>query len=566
MSLPGAIDTKTSTGNSKDEQYVLDYLNELKEESEDAKKKFCPVEDDKDALKLYRGQYKPGDRNQYYSCDFVQMFIDRMVAGLTDNRPVLRVENRKQGLKKMASALEKSMTAVWQEEDMQRKSYRMCHNSAIRRSSGMYTGYDAINDCVSIEILTKDQVHFDPQINESSQIDQGEFVIVERIKPVDELVYRFPGRGALIKSEDVSFTSDKERSGISIKSPVTDLLKSSPRKSVSRIIPRTYIYEAFLRDRQCGADGEPYFPHGRRLIYTKDLVLWDGPVPYWDGQFPVDWFDWGVDPEHPWGISAPMMLKRLQLSFNEILDGTVANHILSNFLLITGASDVLDPAQWANLQKITNSLILRKTSANKELTVTPPPSFGADKLNMAKALFTYAQLMTGVTDVTLGEHPGSLQSGQAIEGLQEGASLMTRSRASRLEDFYGRVGSKLMARILQFWPGDRVFHLLGPGGEAFEYILNRKELFINDDGSPVSDKDRRDVFRHLRFAVLPGSSAPGTRQKRAEMMVKLMMLGCATRKMVLEAADFNDVDRILLDVQEEFKTFPPPGFERKKAN
>lgn len=563
LSTPPSINTTAATGTSKDEHHLLDYLDELLTESKEHKKKNCSEEDDKEALRLYRGNFGPTDRTNYFSCDFIQMFIDRMVAQLTDQRPVLRVEHRKSGLKNMAKALEKVMFGVWQEEDMQRQTYRMCHNAAIRRSAGLYIGYDHIQDAVSIETLTKDQVWLDPQVVDASQIDKGEYIIIERIRTLAELKQRFPGRGMLVKAEDVPFT--QEAKGTTVNSPATDLLRNGANKTIHSVIGRTRVYEAIIKDRQESVGGASLFPYGRRIIYTRDMVLWDGPCPYWDGLPPIDWFDWSVDPEHPYGISAPMSLKRLQLAFNEILDGTVNNHVLSNFISVVGDADALDPGQWKNLQQITNSLILRKNGREKSLTITPPPAFGADKLNMAKTLFTYAQLLTGVTDVTLGEHPGSVQSGQAIAGLQEGANLMTRARASRLEDFYTRVGSKLMSRILQFWPSDRVVHLLGPSGESIDYVLNRKELFLTDTQQPVTDLERRDIFRYLRFAILPGSSAPGTRQKRAEMMVKLHMLGCASRKAVLQAADFADADGMLQEAEEDFKKFPPPGFVREKG-
>lgn len=559
VNLP-SIDTKTSKS-SREEDKLIAYLKELKEESAESKKKHAPDADDKSSLELYRGNYQPKGRDAYFSCDFIQAFIDRMVAQLTDNRPILRVEHRKVGLKETAKALEKVMHGVWQESDMQRQSYKMCHNAAVKRSAGIYVGYDGQDPY--LEMLTKDQVWMDPSVQEAALAHKAEYVIIERCKPLDELKQRFPIRGTLVKEDDVKYGKDK--AGQLVKSPVTALLGMGSKKLETSVIPRAYIYEAFVKDRQCNTKGEELFPYGRRIIYTKDVVLWDGPLPYWDGMIPVDWFDWSVDPDHPWGISAPMQMKRLQLAFNEVLDGTVSNVILSNFLSIIGDADALDVTQWGNLQKISNSLIMRKSAMNKTLEINAPPSFGNEQMSIARQLFTYAQLLMGVTDVTLGDQPGSLQSGQAIEGLQEAANLMTRARASRLEDFYARAGSKLMARILQFWPSDRVFHLLGPTGEAVEYAINRKELFLNEDNLPVTPEQRKEMFKYLRFAVLPGSSAPGTKARRAEMMVRLHMLGAASRKMVLEAADFQDPERMLKEAEEDFAKFPPAGFQRVKG-
>lgn len=556
------IDTKLPD-TSEDEQVLLRKLSNLRDEAAEYKKRTLKRPDsssEEDDLKLYRGEVGPKDR--FFDGNFVQAFIDRMVAQLTDNRPTLRVEHRKVGLKTMAKVLEKAIHAVWQESDLQRQAYKMCHNAAVKRSSGVYTGYDPTLDDIYFEVLRQDQVLCDPIVNEAGLMDRGEYVLINRTKSLSELRMRFPGRGAQVKSD--SSLVQPGRGARTVDSPVTELVKSGGVKTIADAVPRAEVWEGFIKDRQQDLHGKFLFPTYRHIIYTKEIILSDTPLAYWDGRIPIDWFDWAVDPEHPFGISAPSLMRRLQLSFNQVMDGTVENTLISNFIQVIGDYDAIDPARWKDLQKIRSTLILRKTSQNKTISILPPPVYGADKVMLAKTLFNFAQLLMGVTDVTLGESPGSLQSGVAVEGLQESANLMTRARASRLEDFFTRVGNKAISRILQFMTSDKVFSFLGPTGEAFEYAVKRGEMFVSDDGKPLSDADRRDVFKYMRFSVLPGSSAPGTRVRRAEMMVKLNAIGAASRKMVLQAADYPDPEQMLKEAEEDFQKFPPPGFVRDK--
>lgn len=545
-----------------DEKALIERLTKLKKESEESKKKFLNGPEDmvdKDSLALYRGETVRKD--QHFDGNFLQAFTDRMVAQLTDNRPILRVENRKAGLNKVAKTLEKVVHGVWQESDLQRQAFKMCHNAAIRRSSGLYTGYDPVEDMIYFEILQRSQVYSDPMVGEAGLMDRGEYVIIERIKPISEIRLRFPGRGAQVKPD--ASTRPLGGLGTTINSPVTELIKRDQSVKINEDgIPRAKVWEAIIRDRQLDTAGKRLFPTYRQIIYTRHLVLSDAPLTYWDGLIPIDWFDWAVDPEHPWGISAMALGKRMQLAFNDIMDTTVENTVISNFMTVTGPDDALSAKQWGLLGKIRSSIILKTTSANKVVSVQPPPVYGADKVTLAKTIFNFAQLLFGVTDVTLGENPGSLQSGVAVEGLQESANLMTRARASRLEDFFTRVGNKIIARIFQYVTSDRVFSFVGPTGEAFEYALRRQDLFVDAEGKPVSDKDRKDFFKYFRFSVLPGSSAPGTRSRRAEMMTNLQAIGCASRKMVLQAADFQDPDQMLADAEADFQKFPPPGFKR----
>lgn len=560
--LEPPLDPKAA-GGSIAEHALIDQLDTLQREGEDARALYFKGQDLEDDIALYRGVFAPDERKTYYALNFIQAFIDRMVAELTDNRPILRVEHRKAGLKKAAAALEKTILSLWNELDVQRQTFKMCENAAVTRAAGLYTGYDPESDSIYLELLRNGQVVFSPEVYEAAYVDRADYVMIHRVRTLDEIRRRFPVRGSLVRA-DTSTTPGAGTTNLGA-APLDQVLRMGGSIGSSDALPRAVLTEVLVKDRQTTPDGRPLFPNGRRIIRSKDTILWDGPNTYWDGLWPVDWFDWVVDPQHPYGsISECGRLKRSQLSFNEIMDGLVENQILSNVMTVVGDYDAITPKQWGMLQKLKNSLALAKRNRNATLEVKPPPEFGASRLAVAKSLFTYAQVVTGVTDATLGENPGSLQSGVAIEGLQEGAKLMNRARASRLEDFFTRVGNKLVARIFQFMTSDRIMTMLGPTDEAIDYAFNRAELFLNDDAEPVTEQERENVFKYMRFAILPGSSAPGTRAKRAEAMVKLHMLGAASRKMVLQAGDFQDPDQMLQEAEADFAKFPPPGFQRVK--
>lgn len=548
----------------KDEERLLAQLFDLSKEAEDVREEETKREDGtdyEDDLKLYRGQVGPKDR--LFDCNFVMAFIDRMVAQLTDNRPIVRVEARKAGLSKVASVLKQVMFGLWDESNVQRQTFKMAHSAACSGSAGMYTGYDPKSNTIYLESLKYNQVLFDPCVTESAMLGKAEYVIIDRVQSLSSIRERFPLRGSLVKAQSTVRMSMGEKP--TMLSPLTKLLSASRKdEGSSDALPRAHVYEAILKDFQRGMDGELLFPFGRQIIYTDDVILWDGPLPYWDGQPPIDWYDWTVDPEHPWGHSAPEILRRMQTSFDQVMDGTVNNHLISNFMAIVGDVGALTDSSWKSLTQKRSTIVLRKQNRQSSLEIKTPPVFGADKVAIARQIFTYAQLLTGVTDVTLGENPGSLQSGQAVEGLQESANLMTRARSSRLEDFYNRVGTKLVSRIFQFRTSDEIWSLMGPTVDAVNYAKNRAELFIDDEGNPMDLLERSKALRWLRFSVEPGSSAPGTRLRRGQQMMSLHSAGMASRKRVLESSDFLDADEMLREAEEDFKKFPPPGWVQKK--
>ena len=549
MDLPNSRPVKPDTApdhTDDSEQCLLKALDAIADEACRVKDHWVKDTDLTRDLDLYRGKLKGNADDRYFDCNFVGAFIDRMVAQLTDNRPIIRLENRKAGISKVARSVEKVIQCVWDESKVQRGLFKLANNAAVNRSAGLYTGFDTDLNTPNVELLRINQVLIDPNVVESGQVDSAEYVRIERVMTLPVIRAKFPGRGALVNSDvNVSTIGQEPKKR-------TSMLDAFRQTTVSKdTIPRARVYEWFIQDRQTADDGTRLFPSYRRIICSDDVVLWDGPNPFWDGRIPVDWFDWMVDPEHIWGHSEPARLRKMQLAFNQLIDGLVENQLLTNIISVVGDADALPPEQWKKLQNIKSSLLLQKKNRNSTLTVTPPAPFGQDKIQIARSIFTYAQLLTGVTDVTLGDAPGSLQSGLAIEGLQEGANLMTRARASRLEDLMARVGQKLIARVFQFVTSDRVFTMVGPTAEAVAYAMARAELFVDDAGQPMTPAAQREALRFMRFSVLPGSSAPGSRLARARMMAELVKLGAASRRDVLLAADFQDPDEMLKRAQED---------------
>lgn len=569
-SLPARLNL--SELSTQDEDKLLDRLDALRAEGKRVRDKWAPSADIAKDLELFRTGGKPaGSQEQHFNGNFIEAFIDRQVSQLTDNRPIIRIDARKYGLKQTSIVLDKIARIVWEEADIQRQSSKMVHLAATMRSAGFYTSYDPNEDEICIEPLRLDQFICDPKVNEAARVSKdADYMSISRVFPLAELRQRYPGRGDSVKS-DASLSNFKpgEAKSRSILSPVLDVIRR-PASEVA--IERATLHETWVRDWQKTATGELMFPGGRLVLHTEDVILWDGPNPYWDGRWPVDWFDWGVDPDHPWGRSEIGRLRYLQLPFNSIMDGLVRNQLLTNFLLVEAEYDAYTPEQWKKLQNIEDSLVLRTQRRNATAKVTLPPEFGADKLNVAKQIFTVAQVLAGVPDVILGETPGSLQSGIAIEGLQEGANLMTRARASRMEDLFARIGQKLVARVFQFYSSDRVAAIVGTQEIAEEYAKKRAEMFFQmKEGQAVqtTPAERERALRDFRFTVSPGSSAPGSRRNRVADMLKLHAAGLASAEDVIAAGDFPEpkemAERAMKEVAMKAAAGVPPPPPPKRS-
>lgn len=561
MSIPNRLNADTPTGKSQDERDLLEYAHRLWDEGKDWRESKRHTKDVEQDRRTYRGTLHPRGHKEgrLFTINIVQAFIDRMVAQLTDNRPIMRVESIIPEMDKMANAIEKYIAnVVWEESRAQRQLFRIAHTAAIEGSAGCCVSYSNITDAIAVEMLYPEQLSIHRTVVEAGLMDEAEAITIRRDVPLSWIRQRFPYRGGAVKA-DVSSDSAKEKGIIS--TPIDELARKGGKKGTSDAVPMARMYEQSFIDRESKVKGVIAFPTRRRIIFTHEVILDDGPLPYWDGLPQVDLFDWAVDPEHPWGLSATSLMRAGQIAFNEVLDGNIKNQSTLNMINLMMDHNALDRTQVADLRRMKNINIMSHRK-NASVRFDVPPSFGQGQMALAREIFSYLQAVTGVTDVTLGESPGSLQSGTAIEGLQQGANLMTRARASRLEDFISRVGQKIVARIIQFVSTEKMEMFLGQNDETAAYSkgLERFEVMTGDQV-----RERAKLFRLLRFAIVPGSSAPGTKQARAQAMLGLHLLPrpLVSGKDVLEAADFRNAEDMIKRAQIEV---PPPQDDDKQVS
>ena len=174
VTFPARVDLDSrNRRQSADEQDLLKALDQLHDEGKEVRDRWATPKDIERDLKLYRGEVGPTGRDPYFEANFIEAFINRMVDQLTDNRPGLRVEARKAGLRNVANVVTKVVSATWDDMVMQRQAYKMCHSAATMRSAGLYTGYDPISDEIVLETIQLPQVTMDPAVTEAGLIKKA---------------------------------------------------------------------------------------------------------------------------------------------------------------------------------------------------------------------------------------------------------------------------------------------------------------------------------------------------------------------------------------------------------
>ena len=573
--LPPKINTKNDPANSADEKILLRTLKGMLVDAERSKENYVGSETYEDNLNCYRGDLRPDDTDyDIFYLNIIKPFINNMVAALTDSRPGMDMEAIKPSLKPMSDVLAHLMPSLWNLNRIQPKLWKFAHTTGVFSHAAFYTGWNNVDRTIIADVIPGNRFSIDPIVIESSSLMFGKYVAIKRVATLDELRVMYKSRGILVKS-DVSVVpklqsdggaGSRDSKGIIDSPSMTELIGGkSNRGSSLEALPRANVWEIYFIDHQYAAGGqERAFPTGRRVIMSEEIILDDGPNPFWDGEFPLDMFDWDTDPEHPYGQSAAQELRSLQTSFNELGDGTIQNHVDSNRLIFQAEYDAIDEKDWQSWAGNKRNIIARLRKRGSDMSIRVPPAFGADKIQMSERLLAWGRMISGISN--LPENPGSLQTGPAIQGLQEGVSLPSRARAARFEDTMSRIGQKVIARTLQYVTSDEIINLLGESPETLAYAKLRADLFINDNGKEMTPFERRSIFRHLRFTVTPGSSSTEARQRRFQNAIVLHRLGALSLEEVMKLSDFMNPKEKMLAAKLERATgtlphFPLPGQE-----
>ena len=189
-----------------------------------------------------------------------------------------------------------------------------------------------------------------------------------------------------------------------------------------------------------------------------------------------------------------------------------------------------------------------------------------------------------------------LRSAPQLEGLQQAAQLLVRAQARRLEEFFERVGQKLISRIFQFYTTDRIL-TYAKAGEIKQYDFEKDKLRaeivfkatqmaqqkiqrmreqseITGEDFPTEDMantlEAEDIlnaikgaWRKFAFKVIPYSSLSVVKTQRAAMLAQLAQAGMIPSEMVLREAGFDNPSELLKAAVDEQKEraalgIPPP--------
>lgn len=550
------------------EDKLLSFLDKIDEETADARGDVVKrMEENQEIL---RGKVWKGKSTPTFLYNIIENCFEDKVGKLSETKPTMAVLAARSGLGGAAETLHRAVSSIWDTKKMEFKSERIAAFGAIAGVAFVGTPFNpnANYGTGDIDIVVKDPrtCGTDLCITNAEDADMGEYMTVEDFVSLDVIGSMYPGRGALVKPDErlsgYRQPSEPPSAGSIIKWAYRQMMNRTKQEGQSRVsvIPKAILKEYYIQDRRksiddlgvvpivdgltkYAEDGSIPFPGGRRILRAGDILLEDCYNHYWDGRPPLDMMSWKIDLESAWTGDEIQGVKRMAEAQNRLGDAYAKTALLNGVVRVIMDSGALSPEERNKLSNEAGQIITKQPG--RELQYMVPQLLPPEILVFIDKLHEWIRQKIGVTQAPTQKQVPSIVTGPAIEGLQLMIETPIRTAARRVEEFYQRVGNKLISRVFQFYTSDRLLHLIEPNGKWAEFEFERMKILQDKNGKPRSKEDQQKAYRDFYFTIEPGSSLAVTKTQRAAMKMALVQMGLLHPKEVfMESGMLNWEDKI----------------------
>ncbi len=541
------------------EAKLLKFLDAIEEEAKVGKGDLDRrIDENIDQL---RGKQWKGNKSPTFLFNIIESCLEEKAGKLSESKPQIEVLPSHNDLGAAAEVLTKVIRSIWDRNSMEYKTERLALWGALSGAAFMGTAYNPSRGDVDLVIKDPRACGIDPSITAGEDAGSGEYMFWEDFVPLDVVRNYNPGRGALVKPDArVNGFQDQQDKTVTqrIRGAYSRMWQKQDSPKVS-VIPKAIIREFCIQDRRESIDdynhipivdgltnyngkGAP-FPGGRRIIRAGDVILEDTWNPYFDGLFPLDMLSWKIDPDTAWSADEVQSVRRLQEAINRSGDAYTKTILLNGVVRAVMDTGALSPTEKNKLSNEIGQIIEKNPGREFEFQV--PPLLSKDVPDWAERLIGYIRLKMGVQQPPTQNRVPSIITGPAIEGLQLMIESPIRTAARRVEEFYTRIGQKLVSRVFQYYTADKLLPLIGPDNKWIKFEYERQKILTDRKGKPRSTEDIQKASNEFYFTIAPGSSLAITKTQRAMLKGQLVMMGLLhPREILLELGVQNAEEKI----------------------
>ena len=509
----------------------------------------------------------------------IKHILMQQVSALTDIRPLFGFKTMNDRFQAQADILNKLASGWWVNTQAD-----LALGEIIKYAAGPGTGYCEVHWDASaaggqgdIKLIPRDPRDVLPiRPTLSGGIQDWEGVVIRTAVTVNELKSRFPEKSHRIRAtKDGSIpnrTWGNTSSSKQVMSPAALHLGATPKNAISAV-PTANLYYIYTKDRrkhsgnapiQMGDkntswgyvvqpygerknDGTEYseedfklYPRGRLIICTDDVVLYDGPNPFWHGMFPIarlrmDPWPWGL-----LGVGITRDLVPLQDAANEVVNGILDSVRKALRPGIKGDARAMPESVWNRLDTRVPGTKIRSNPILGNIEYESPPNLPSYVFDFFGKMLEEMDYHGGVANLQalaqLKQAPGADSVEQMMEALQP----TLRMKGRLIEVFLRDIGEMIKSNFFQFYTMQRRMALLGEQGidmedfnfdpgslvPAYSMEADGAEMYMPEYDMKIPRSKR--ALRHQKqftFQITPNSLLEISQISRKMMYLRLFREG-----------------------------------------
>lgn len=199
-----------------------------------------------------------------------------------------------------------------------------------------------------------------------------------------------------------------------------------------------YVYEFWHKNTQ-------FMAKGRKIFFTKDVILENKELGYSHGDFPCDRL---TDIDVPGELYAKSFYINVKGPAGHL--NNITNMIVRNQLLVSHPKWFV-PRGAVKLESLNNDISIVQYQGNQPPVLAQANPTPTEMFNFRKDLKEDMNQMSGVYGISRGEPPPGVKAGVAMQFLNEQENERSSSDIAKLNEWYVRIAKKTLSVAADFY-------------------------------------------------------------------------------------------------------------------
>lgn len=293
--------------------------------------------------------------------------------------------------------------------------------------------------------------------------------------------------------------------------------------------------------------GERLYPRKRLIVFAGRRVMYDGPAPFWHGQYPFACMRLNPVPWSFWGYSKYRDLLPLNEAINDIGAGMLdmIKRCLNPVSVTKQGAVPLSTWREFYPDMPGAKLMVMPNASVQDVKYLDPPNIPPYVIQFLQYLTQEFDRLAGAVDVNSLGKKKQVPGGDTIEQMRELMNSITRLEGRFIEKFLEDAGVQATSNFFQFYELPVRLRMLGKDGISWE-DFNYSGPNLIPDNVP-----KEDHWRSYATKIGVGSLLGSSKDRDKQMAVNLGGRGLLPLQFMYEALDLPDPTGLLAQLQKE---------------